>query len=547
MKKIPSYLLLPLLAILLCYVYLLAILVISLILSGSQLAKETATTTTAPTPTSDTVLYLYGIDPLTLDPAVSGDATSHEYILQIFSGLVTLDDDLQPVADIAKSWNVSGNGTVYTFTLKQGVKFHDGREVKADDFKYSWERACNSATASQTAEAYLSDIVGVKEMLAGKANAISGVKVIDNYTIQVTIDAPRPYFLYKLAYPTAFVVDRNNVSKGANWWKQPNGTGPFKLKKWEDNTSFILERNALFYGEVAKIASVEYKLWAGVPMRLYETGDIDVTSVSLPYIDQVTDKAGSYLTQLTVTLELSFSYIGFNCTKPPFDDANIRRAFSMAIDKEKLVSLVYKDMMEKADGILPPGMPGYNAQLKGLEFNPQQAIELIKASKYGDVSKLPPIVITTAGYGGGIGSNLEAIISEWRQNLGVEVTVRQIDPERFLYHTKDELDNMYDSGWIADYPHPQDFLEILFASNQQNNYGGYSNPDVDALLVKAGVEPDNAKSLIMYQQIEQMLVDNAACLPLWFGKNYTLVKPKVQGYIPTAMGCPKLNKVSISR
>ena len=280
-------------------------------------------------------------------------------------------------------------------------------------------------------------------------------------------------------------------------------------------------------------------------MRLYETGDIDITGVSLSYIDQVTDKEGSYLSQLTITPELSFTYIGFNCTKPPFDDANVRRAFSMAIDKEKLVSLVYANMMETADGILPPGIPGYNTQLKGLEYNPAKAVELIKASKYGD--ELPPIVITTAGYGGGIGSSLESIINEWRVNLGVEVTVRQIDPERFLYHTKDELDNMYDSGWIADYPHPQDFLDILFASNTPNNYGGYNNAEVDSLLTKAGMESDNAKSLVMYQQIEQLLVDDAACIPLWFGKSYTLVKPNVKGYILTPMGYPKYNKVSITR
>jgi len=467
--------------------------------------------------------------------------------MEIFSGLVTLDKNLQPVADIAKSWKVSPDGIVYTFTLKQGVKFQDGRAVTADDFKYSWERACNPATGSQTAEPYLGDIVGAKDMLDGKSNSISGIKVIDSSTLQVTIDAPRPYFLYQLTYPTAFVVDRNNVSKGTDWWKTPNGTGPFKLKTWVANTSFILERNDLYYGDVAKLAEIDYKLWAGVPERLYETGDIDATGVSLPYIDEVTDPAGQYLSQLTISPELSFSYIGFNCAKPPFDDANIRQAFSMAIDKDKLVSLVFDGTVQKADGILPPGMPGYNSQLKGLEFNPQKALDLIKASKYGSVANLPPIVITVAGYGGGIGSDLEAIINEWRQNLGVEVTVRQIDPERFLYNTKDELDNMYESGWSADYPHPQDFLDILFASNTSDNYGGYNNPAVDDLLAKAGVEPDNAKSLAIYQQVEQMLVNDAACIPLWFGKDYTLVKPNVQGYTLNAMGYVNLNEVSISK
>ena len=534
-KKILSYLLIPLLA-------------ASLALSGCQPIGTTTTVSgTTAAASSTAVLRLYNIDPITLDPAVSGDATSHEYIMQIFSGLLTLDSNLQPAADIAKSWTVGSNGTIYTFTLKQGVKFHDGREVKADDFKYSWERACDPATDSNTAEPYLGDIVGAKDMLAGKASSISGIKVIDNYTLQVTIDAPRPYFLYKLTYPTAFVVDRNNIGKGVTWWKNPNGTGPFKLKTWTANTSFILERNNSFYGDVAKVASVEYKLWAGIPERLFETGDIDAADVSLPYINEVTDPAGQYLSQLTITPELSFSYIGFNCTKAPFDDANIRQAFSMAIDKTKLASLVYDDTVQKADGILPPGMPGYNSGLKGLEFNPQKALDLIKASKYGDVSQLPPIVITVEGYGGGIGSDLESIINEWRQNLGVEVTVRQIDPERFLYFTKDELDNMYESGWSADYPHPQDFLDILFATNTSNNTGGYSNPAVDDLLAKAGVEPDNAKALVLYQQVEQLLVNDAACIPLWFGKSYTLVKPNVQGYTTNAMGIVKLNEVSIGK
>ena len=527
----------------------LPLLVVSLVLSGCQPGKNTATTTitTAAASTGSGVLRLYGTDPLTLDPAVAGDASSNEFVLQIFSGLVTLDNNLQPAADIAKSWKISSNGTVYTFTLKQDIKFQDGSAVTANDFKYSWERACNPATGSQTAEAYLGDIVGAKDMLAGNASSLSGVKVIDDHTLQVTIDTPRSYFLYKLTYATAFVVDRNNVSKGADWWKQPNGTGPFKLQTWTANTSIILERNGLFYGDAAKLASVEYKLWAGVPERLFETGDIDAADVSLPYIDEVTDPAGSYLSQLTITSQLSFSYIGFNCTKAPFDDPKVRQAFCMAVDKDKLISLVFNGTVDKANGILPPEMPGYNSGLQGLEFNPQKALALIKESTYGDVSKLPAITLTTGGYGGAVGANLEALVNEWRQNLGVEVTIRQIDPERFMYHTKDELDNLYDSGWSADYPHPQDFLELLFASNTQNNWGGYSNSAVDALLVKAGKELDSAKSLTLYQQTEQLLVNDAACLPLWFGKSYTLVKPNVHGYVPNAMGIVKLNEVSIDK
>ncbi|GAJ12803.1 unnamed protein product, partial [marine sediment metagenome] len=234
--------------------------------------------------------------------------------------------------------------------------------------------------------------------------------------------------------------------------------------------------------------------------NLYETGKIDVTGVSLAYIDKVTDKAGPFYQDLKVTPELSFYYIGFNTTKPPFDDADIRRAFSQAIDKDKLVSLVFRDMMQPANGILPPGMPGYNEALSGLDFDIAGAKELIASSEYGDVSKLPPITITTMGWGGTISSGLEAIIHEWRQNLGVEVKVRQLEPERFLYNLMEEKDEMFYMGWVADYPHPQDFLEILFHSGADNNHGEYSNPEVDALLDKAGVELDKELSLALYQQ-----------------------------------------------
>jgi oligopeptide transport system substrate-binding protein len=282
-------------------------------------------------------------------------------------------------------------------------------------------------------------------------------------------------------------------------------------------------------------------------MNMYETGEIDVTEVNTVYIDKVTDKSGPFYRELTVVPELSFSYIGFNHIKPPFDDVNLRQAFSQALDKDKLVSLVYRDTVERADGILPPGIPGFNKDLAGLKYDVSKAKELIAKSKYGSAAKLPPITITTMGWGGMIANDLEAIIQEWRQNLGVEVKVRQLEPERFLYYLKQEKDEMFYLGWVADYPHPQDFLEILFRTGEDNNYGEYRNPKVDALLAKAGVEPDNNLSLALYQQVEQKLADDAACIPLWFGKNLVLTKPYVSGYELNALGFAMLNKVSIKK
>jgi oligopeptide transport system substrate-binding protein len=520
------------------YILFSVLLVCSLLVGGCQSDEETV-------PSGEGVLSLYGTDPYTLDPAVTSEVTSQEYIAQLFTGLVCLGDKLEPAPDIAERWEVSDDGMTYTFYLRQDVKFQDGRQVKAEDFKYSWERTCRPETGSQTAATYLGDIVGVEEVLSGEREDISGVRVVGDYTLEVTIDAPKSYFLSKMTYPTAFVVDRANVESGGEWWRSPNGTGPFKLKQWDENQLLILERNELYYGEPAKVDSVVFHLWSGVPVNMYETGEIDVAGIGADNIEKATDETGPFYQDLKVTPELSFYYIGFNTAQPPFDDVNIRRAFSLAIDKDKLVSLAFKDMVQRADGILPPGMPGYNEGLSGLSFDIDKAKELIASSKYGDVSQLPPITITTTGWGGLISGDLEAIVYQWRENLGVEVKVRQLEPERFLYNLMEEKDEMFYIGWVADYPHPQDFLDVLFHSGAESNYGEYSNPEVDALLDEAAAEPDSNLSLTLYQQAEQLLVEDAACLPLWFGQNYILVKPYVVGYNLNLLGFAMLSEVSV--
>jgi len=493
------------------------------------------------------VLRLLDIGPMTLDPAVAADFSSYTYVVHIFSGLVRLDHELNVVPDIAENWEKSPDGKTYTFYLRQGVKFHDGRDVKAADFKYSWERVCHPDTGSGTATTYLGDIVGAKDMLAGKTDGISGVEVTDDYTLRVTIDAPKAYFLNKLAYPTAFVVDRADVESGQNWWREPNGTGPFKLKEWKEGQQLILEGSQLYYGEPAKLEQVVFYLLAGVPMALYETGYIDVTPVSMSYIDRVRDATGPFYPQLAETPELSFYYIGFNTAQPPFDDIHVRRAFSQVVDKERIAEVILRDMVGVADGILPPGMPGYSEALEGLDYDVEKAKELIAASRYEDFSSLPPITLTVSGYGNYIPRYLGAIIQEWQQNLGVEISVRQLEPEIFTYNLKQEKDDMFILGWIADYPDPHTFLDILFYTGSENNFFEYSNLGLDALLDQAAIEQDEASRLAMYQQAEQLVVDEAPCLPLWHGTNYILVKPYVKDYELSPLGIPDLSRVHIDR
>jgi oligopeptide transport system substrate-binding protein len=502
-------------------------------------------TTTPSIDVEGQVLYLSGNDPYSLDPAVSGDASSNTYIIQIYSGLVRLDENLMVVPDIADSWKTSNGGCTYTFYLREDVYFHDGKPVMAEDFYYSWRRAVSPDTGSQTALTYLGDIVGVKEVVAGVAGEISGVKVIDDYTLEVTIDEPRSYFLLKMAFVTAYVVDRENVESSSDWWRRPNGTGPFKLDEWSEGSFISLQRNELYYQEPPKVDFVVFRLLAGRPVDLYETGAIDISPVNMSYIDRVRDESSTFYSDLVIFPELSFYYLGFNLNEPPFDDVDIRRAFSMALDRQILVELVYLDTVEPAEGILPPGIPGYNEDLTGIPYDVERARQLIVESSYGDVSNLPPITITTLGWGGLIAQELEAIVHQWRVNLGVEVLVRQIEPQRYLYNLAEEIDQIYYSGWIADYAHPHNFLEVLFGSGADSNWGGYSNSMVDFLLYTADVAADNEQSLELYRQAEQILVNDAACWPFWFGQNYVLVRSYVNGYYQNALGMPVLVSVSI--
>lgn len=498
-------------------------------------------------PAAGSVLRLSDSGPITLDPAVAGEMSSHVYITHLYSGLVTLGDDLQVEGDIAREWTVSEDGTRYVFALRDDVRFHSGREVTAADFKYSWERACDPATGSGTAPIYLGDIVGAQEMIAGEATELRGVTVLDDHTLQVDIVGPRSYFLDKLTYTTAYVVDYEAVARGPTWWREPNGTGPFTLARWEEGNLLELRRNPDYHGTPALVDAVEFHLLAGVPMMLYEQGHIDVVSVSSNYMDMVTDPANPVHEELVSTPELSLYYIGFDVTRPPFDDVYVRLAFCHAVDRERIVSVLFRDSLTRAGGLLPEGLPGFDPDLDPYSYDPGLARMLLEQSSCGSAEALPPISITLSGYANHVPSHIAAAIHGWRENLGVQVSVRQLEPEAFLYHIRDERDEMYSMGWIADYPSPHNFLGTLFTTGESYNISGYDNPEFEALLQEAAAELDEGRRLELYRQAEELALEDPPCLPLMYGVNHVLVKPYVSGYEMNAMGVPDLTKVSVDR
>jgi oligopeptide transport system substrate-binding protein len=465
-------------------------------------------------------------DPATISSS-SGDHLT-------FSGLVALDRDLNLIPDLAESWDVNDDGTIYTFHLRENARFHNGRPVTSGDVIYSWDRAANPETESDTVLTYLGDIIGVKERHDGSANEISGLKAIDDKTIQVSIDAAKPYFLYKLTYPTAFVVDKANVESGSEWYRTPNGTGPYRLARWDRFKLKILERNDDYYLELPSIRFIVVKIFTGDELRLYESGDIDVAGVSLYDLDRILDPNEPLNEDLISDVSLCTDYINFDTTKPPFDDVNVRQAFSMAFDRQKYMDVVLLGKSLPAEGLYPPALPGYDVNIEGLPYDPGKARELLAISKYGGAENLPAITFTTSGYGSDVDSQTSALAQMWKQNLGVEIIIENLQPD--VYYDEIKTGNygqLLSNGWCADYPDPENFADVLFHTGAESNESKYSNAELDALLDKARVEVDASKRIEMYQQAERIIINDAPVLFLNHPIFHVLVKPRVKGYVLT--------------
>lgn len=467
-------------------------------------------------------------NPRDYDPATthgSGDKLA-------FSGLVAFDPRLNLIPDLAESWKVSPDGTTYTFQIRQNARFQDGRAVTAQDVVYSWERAADPHTQSDTVLTYLGDIVGVKEMHAGQAANISGLKAIDDHTLQVTIDAPKPYFLLKLTYPTGFVVDRANVESGSDWYRRPNGTGPYQLIQWKPFQQMVYQANPNFYLGKPAIPYVVIQLYLGNSQGLYEAGQVDMTGVYS--IDRFLDPAEPLHRELVTGVDLCTNYIVFDVTQAPFDDVKVRQAFSMAFNRQQYIDVVMNGHALPALGPYPPGLPGFNIGLKGLAYDPAQARQLLTQSKYGGPQGLPTIVYTDAGLGSSISPDVAALAQMWKQNLGVTITVENIQPD--IYYDQifsGHHGQMFGGGWCADYPDPENFADALFHTGAEQNNGGYSNPQLDKILDAARVEQDVTRRIQLYQQAEQIIVDDAPVLFTVHSLTYMLVKPYVKGFVLT--------------
>ena len=490
-------------------------------------------------------------DPPTLDPHITTDSTSAVIVNEVFGGLVTITPDIVIAPDLAEDWDISPDGKVFTFRLRQDAKFHDGRPVVAEDFRWSLERAADPLTESPVADLYLSDVIGVADKLNGKAETIQGLRVIDERTLELTIDAPKSYFLAKLTYPTAFVVDRKNVEGNKNNWVfEPNGTGPFRLERYDIGETILLGRNENYHLGPPFLDEVEFILSGGDPMLMYENDEIHVTGLGLADLERVQDPSNPLRTELaTAPPGFTVSFIGMNLEQPPFDDVKFRQALNYAVNKKEIATTALSDLVVPAIGVIPPGFPSYNPDLRGYGYDPEKAKRLLSESRYGaDPASIPRITLSIAGnFGASVGLDMEVMLRSWQETLGVEVEIQQTEWATFLQDVHQRRFQMFALAWSADYPDPQDFLDIMFHTDSANNWGNYNNREVDSLLEKARVEPDQTARFQQYNLIEQLIVDDAPWVPLWHStERKVLVKPEVKDYFLLPMTIPKLRHVYIT-
>ena len=532
-------------------------------------------------PRDDTIVLYLGDGPITLDPGVSTDARSSQYIRQIFSGLARLDENLIPQTDLA-TWEVSEDGTVYTFTIKDGAQFHDDTPVTAQDVIFSWERALNRnlTAVGSSGASYLDDIVGAKEYAAGEADSVTGLEATDDTTLVVTIDEPKSYFISKLTHPSAFVVLESNATEVPDprlieeeeemageeeetaeseeteeedaedaepsepWYFTAIGTGPYRLAHYGPSRAAHLTAFEGYVGEAPTVGNLVFRFHAGLPTAMVEEGLVDATTlIGTRTYQELEEEESPLLDNITRTDALSIQYLAFNTTVGPFDDPDVRRAFLWAVDRKTILEENAGPDLRIAHGFMPPGLPGYDEDIAEVKYDPVAAKALLDGTEFGQLDE-DDRVIAVAG-GGDAGPITRAIMTQWQENLGVRVVYQAIG-SAYFYRLPAVIEagfNVYSYGWLADYPDPHNFLDVLFHTESPNNDGKAGSDAIDDLLEKARTAGDDR--LDQYREIERRMVQEAVAFPLYFGSDYMLVADHVTNLSLDSQGFLRLENVEL--
>lgn len=490
-----------------------------------------------PAPPRDGIYRLPLTDnPETLDPALFTGVDAEGVARRIFSGLVRFDSDLRPAPDIAEEWQISPDGLTYTFRLRRGVRFHNGRELVAEDVRYSLERLLRPDTGSHRAWV-ATPIAGASALRQGRAEHLSGLSTPDEHTVVITLEEPCTAFLSHLAMGNAMIVPREEVEKpGTPFGRRPVGTGPFRFVRWNDNSEILLLRNEEYYGGPARLAGLRFRIIKDplVAYREYLAGNLEHCAVPEGYLDLIMH--GDHAAEMRSVPTLSTYYVGITMAREPYgSNVHLRRALNYAVDRKFLCEKVLGGSHVPARGVLPPGMPDHEPVRAGYEYNPDRAREELRLAGYGPQS--PPPVRTLYVRGSAPGPQVAQAIQADLKRIGVPVEIRMLDLAALRDATDRKEPDLFYLSWIADFPEAENFLQIFHSSRggSGGNRVWYRDPQVDLWLEEARRETDPARRRSLYRKVEEKIIADAPWVFLTHKQTQILVKPYVRGLRVTPM------------
>jgi oligopeptide transport system substrate-binding protein len=473
----------------------------------------------------------------TLDPARNNDIYTAELLQNVYESLVAFDAHNRIAPALAERWEVSADGRTYTFHLRANSRFHApfARPVTAADVKYSMERALWPETRSPVASNYLAGILGVGDVAAGKRRDLPGVQVVDPRTLTITLDRPRGYFLGALAYPTGCVVCREAIEKNGGLFDEKTaiGTGPFILREYQHGAKVILDANPDYWGGRPRLARIERPIVLDPQTAhlMYENGEVDmIQTARADYVNDQKDPALKAEAKLLPQASV-FYLVMHPRLQPAFRDSRVRRAFAEAIDRDQIVRIASLGVWTRADSFMPPGMPGCNPGIRKLPHDPAGARRLLAAAGYPGGRNFPRLTLVYVERQPELSAAAQIIRADLQQNLGITADLQEREMTTFFNDTgNQEKVPFFLTGWIADYPDPQDFLSTLLRTGAPLNHVGYSNPKFDSLCDRADAERDMNKRIPDYRQADQIAMDDVAVFPYAFDKQPMLIKPYVRDY-----------------
>lgn len=466
-------------------------------------------------------------DVTSLDPALIVDVSGGTVAAKIYNGLVRYNEKMEIIPDLAREWEVSQDGKTYTFKVRSGVKFTNGREVTANDIKYSFRRILDPKTRSPRQWAF-DRIVGADEFMAGKTEDVSGLKLLDRYALQITLIEPFAPFIGFLAMPAAYVVPKEEVERwGEDFGEHPVGTGPFKLLEWRRDEEILLSANRNYFEDPAKIEGIAYRI---IPQDLtataeFTSGGLDIMGIPFAEFSRFVSDS-EFAPYILSQSGLNVYYLGLNCSRPPFDRAGVRQALNYAIDKELILATLLKDRGIIAHGSIPPGLPGYSKEIPPYPYDPKKARELLIQEGFGNGLSMK-IYQRTSQEALSITQAVQAQLKE----VGIKAEIIQLEWTAYKeIINKGEADAFY-LAWLADYPDAENFLFPLFHSSNfgpGGNRARFKDKEIDGLLEKAISTTDSEARTELYKNIEARIHEKTPWVFLWHLKEYTVHQPRVK-------------------